>query len=312
MWTQRTDPFEKLAEQDGRSQVWELTGLNPAPEEEWQRMREFLGLGQADLEAMLQTVEPLFRRGYELVVGNYEYLLQNHETAAILGWEQGADPEHLAERRRFFTVWLARTLGLDFSDDFARYLFRAGQIHAGHGPRQIHVPDLYVTGAVSLVNATFARFLSEEMPGAPVVPKALAGWNKVLTLHLHMMLTGYQTARALDSGDFSLRVSLFGRMRAVTGRRELTLRLSEGARVETALQKFFNYFPQARDEVFKTNWLDGFRLDATGTPWLTTERVYQVKPGWRVLLNGRDLAYLGGPGIPVSPQDEISIFPPGR
>jgi len=312
MEAQKIDPFEKLAEQNGRSQTWELSGLNPAPEEEWQRMQEFLGLGQADIEAMLQTVEPLFRRGYELVVGNYEYLLQNHETAAILGWEQGADPEHLAERRRFFTVWLARTLGLDFSDDFARYLFRAGQIHAGHGPRQIHVPELYVTGAISLVNATFARFLSEEMPGAPVVPQALAGWNKVLTLHLHMMLTGYQTARALDSGDFSLKVSLFGRMRAVTGRRELMLRLSKGARVETALQKFFNYFPQAREEVFKTNWLDGFRLDATGTPWLTTERVYQVKPGWRVLLNGRDLAYLGGPRIPVSPRDELSIFPPGR
>lgn len=31
----------------------------------------------------------------------------------------GADPTHLAERRRFFTVWLARLLGMDFSNDLA-------------------------------------------------------------------------------------------------------------------------------------------------------------------------------------------------
>ena len=44
-------------------------------------------------------------------------------------------------------------------------LFRAGQLHAAHGPRQAHVPEVYVTGAISLVNAAFARFLHEEMPG---------------------------------------------------------------------------------------------------------------------------------------------------
>ena len=117
---------------------WELRHLHPTPAEEWDRLRGFLALGPADIQAMLTTVEPLFRRGHELVVDNYAYLQQNPETAAILGWESGADPQHLAERRRFFTVWLARTLGMDFSHDFAGYLFRAGQIHAGHGPRHIN------------------------------------------------------------------------------------------------------------------------------------------------------------------------------
>ncbi|HXV43801.1 MAG TPA: protoglobin domain-containing protein [Anaerolineae bacterium] len=298
--------------QNGKSQGWELIGLAPIPEEEWRRLREFLGLSQTDFEAMLATVETLFKRGHELVVGNYEYLLKNHDTAAILGWEQGADPAHLAERRRFFTVWLARTLGLDFSDDFARYLFRAGQLHAGHGPRQAHVPELYVIGAISLVMATFAQFLAEDMPGSTLVPTALAGWNKVLSLHLHMMLAGYRAARALDSGDFSVKVSLFGKMRTVTGRHELGIHLPAGARMETVLQKFFNYFPHARPEVFEINWLSGERIDATGTPWLTTEKVYKIKPAWRVLLNGQDLNYSGGPSVTVAEGDEISIFPPGR
>jgi molybdopterin converting factor small subunit len=292
--------------------TWELTGFTPTPAEEWQRLRDFLELGQADLAAMVETIEPLFRRGYELVVGNYDYLLKHHETAVILGWERGADPDHLAERRRFMTIWLARTLGLDLSDDFARYLYRAGQLHAGHGPRRVHVPELYVTGAISLVNATFARFLAEEMPGAAIVPAALAGWNKLLSLHLHLMLSGYQSALALDAGDFRVKVSIFGKMRTLMGGAEASLALPSGAPLLVALQKLFNYFPQARPEIFDVAWLGGERDDASGTPWFVAEKAYRIKPMWRVLLNGRDMSYLGGPEIVVSPGDEISIFPPGR
>lgn len=291
---------------------WQVSGLKPAPEEEWERLREFLGLGDADRQAMLETVEPLFKRGHELVVGNYDYLLKNHETAAILGWDQGVDPQHLAERRRFFTVWLARTLSLDFSHDFARYLFRAGQYHAGHGPRHIHVPEVYVTGAISLVNATFARFVAEEMPGAAVTPAALAGWNKYLTLHLHMMLLGYQAALELAQGDFELKVSLFGRLRTLLGRKEFNIHLATGDRLGGALRKMLNYFPHLRGAVFDIDWLEGERLDATGTPWLTVEKSYRLKPGWRVLVNGRDISYSGGLDIPLSAGDEMQLFPPGR
>ncbi|MCK5750768.1 MAG: hypothetical protein KAH44_31415, partial [Oricola sp.] len=104
------NPFAKFEAEQTHS-AWAITDLDPTPESEWARMIDFLGFDDADQAAMLATVEPLFRRGHELVVGAYDYLLQKEETAAILGWEKGADPAHLAERRRFFTVWLARLLG---------------------------------------------------------------------------------------------------------------------------------------------------------------------------------------------------------
>ena len=296
----------------GRPVPWTIVGLNPLPEEEWQRMRTFLGLSQAEIAAMLVTVEPLFKRGHELVVGTYDYLLQNPETAAILGWEGGADPAHLSERRSFFTVWLARLLGMDFSADLARYLFRAGKLHAAHGPRHTHVPPAYVTGSISLVNAAFARFLMEEMPGHPVVPQALAGWNKVLSLHLHLMQMGYQAATSLDNGAYAVTLSLFGRMRTVTGTQALPVHLPEGADVQTVLLKFFNYYPQSRAEVLNIEWRGDEHDDAHGTPWFTVKPAYAVKPMWRVLLNGKDLSYIGGPSVPVHRGDEIHIFPPGR
>jgi molybdopterin converting factor small subunit len=291
---------------------WLLTDLNPTPEDEWERLKKFLNLSRDDIQAMLHSEEALFKRGYELVVANYDYLQRNPETAAILGWESGSDTEHLAERRRFFTVWLARTLGLDFSHDFARYLFRAGQMHASHGPRQIRVPEVYVTGAISLVNATFARFLQEEMPGDLIVPAALAGWNKVLSLHLHMMLLGYHSAQELDRGDFEVPVKLFGRMRDITGCSEFKMGMPASERVETALHKFFNYYPHARGEVFDVVWQQGERLDAHGTPWMTVSKAYKVKRGWRLLVNGRDISYTGQIYTPINSGDTIQVFPPGR
>lgn len=306
------NPFTELMVQKDNALAWELGQLSPTPEEEWQRLREFVALGPADFQAMLETVEVLFKRGHELVVGTYDYLLNHNETAAILGWERRADPEHLAERRRFFTIWLARTLGLDLSDDFARYLFRAGQLHAGHGPRQTHVPEIYVIGSISLVQATFARFMVEEMPGAAVVPTALAGWNKLLTMHLHLMLAGFRAAVELDRGDFTVPVSLFGTMRTITNRQRIDVNLPTGASVRVALQKFFDYFPQARQEVFQVNWQGGERLDASGTPWFVPHKVFVVKPMWRVLLNGKDISFSGGPETILQPGDALSIFPPGR
>lgn len=305
------DPFRKI---DGYQQGhrWRLGGLDPLPEEEWQRMLTFLNLSQDERSAMLATVEILFRRGYELVVGTYDMLLQNPDTAAILGWEQGADPTHLSERRRFFTIWLARLLALDMSSELAYYLFRAGKLHAGHGPRRTHVPPLYITGSISLVNAAFARFLREEMAGDPLVPVALAGWNKLLTAHLHLMQMGYQAALALDSGDFPVNVALFGKMRDLLGTQALTLHLPTGAQMEQPLRKLFNYFPAARATIFDLEWQGSEQLDHRGTPWFTPQRVYSIKPMWRVLLNGRDISYLNGANTIVHDQDEIQIFPPGR
>jgi molybdopterin converting factor small subunit len=304
------DPFAKFT--TDAPQPWSVSGLDPAPEDEWQRVLAFMAITDDERRAMLNTVETLLRCGHELVVDTYNYLLRHHETAVVLGWERGADPQHLAERRRFFAVWLARVIGLDLSDDLARYLFRSGQYHAGHGPRRTHVPPVYVTGSFSLVHAAFARYIADGEHDRATATRALSGWNKLLTAHLHMLQLGYQTALTLDAGDYTAHVALFGKLRTVTGHQELTVGLHDGAQLQHALRKVLNYLPTARAEIFDTQWLAAERVDHTGTPWFTPAQILSIKPMWRVLVNGKDVAYADGPATPICAGDEIHFFPPGR
>ena len=304
------DPFAKFV--CATPQSWSLDSLDPTPEEEWQQMLAFLALSDDEHNDMLGTVETLLRHGYELVVETYDYLIRHHETAVVLGWDRGADPQHLSERRQFFAVWLARVIGLDLSEDLARYLFRAGQYHAGHGPRHTHVPPIFVTGSFSLVHAAFARYIGEANLNDGAATRALSGWNKLLTAHLHLLQLGYQSAVTLNAGDFTARVALFGKLRTLTGRQDLTVGLHSGAHLHHALRKLLNYLPAIRPEAFDTQWLAAEHVDHTGTPWFTPVHSLTIKPMWRVLVNGQDVSYTHGPETPLGVGDEIHIFPPGR
>jgi len=291
--------------------LMELTGLTPHPVEEWERMLRFVSLTQDDKFAMVATVETLLRAAPKLVEDTYNYLQSVPETAKVLGWEQGFDLAHLQERRRFFTVWVARTIGLDFGADFAMTMFRAGKLHAGHGPRAIHVPENYVTGSIGLVQATFAAAMAAEIQDATIVARALAGWGKYLAVQLNQMTMGYRVARAVDSGTIPVQFSVFGRLRPLVGRNEMTVRAGEGALVSDILRKFFDYAPQTRIEALDRVWHETLPSKPDSL-WPEIVPVYLPKNNWRVLLNGRELRYNGGVGVPVRADDQVALFPPGR
>jgi molybdopterin converting factor small subunit len=287
----------------------ELHDLRPDPAETWQHLLSFVQLDRLDQRAMQRTVEPLLRQAPTMVVDTYNYLASVPATAAILGWETGVDESHLEERRRFFTVWLTRTLGLDTSPEFAAYLFRAGKFHAAHGPRQIHTPSSYVTASISLMLAAFARCLNEAGLPADTIAPAMAGWSKYLLVQLHVMEIGYQVALDLDSGAVAIPLTFYGCLRAMLERSNLTVHVAPGATLGNVLVKFFNYFPHIRGEALDRAWE---AEDESESLWQEVVPLYRPKRGWRVLLNGRESAYSGGFNAPVNPGDQIAIFPPGR
>ncbi|MEZ4629787.1 MAG: protoglobin domain-containing protein [Deinococcales bacterium] len=292
--------------------LWSLEGLAPSPEEEWQKLKAFLAINDADKTAMTASVDILLKHAHELVVAVYDYLLSHQETAALLGWEKGQSSNQLAERRRFFSLWLARMLGLDLSDDFAHFLFKVGKVHAGHGPRHIHIPEAYVQGAVAMVQAGFAKTLATEMSDANLLAYSLAAWNKVLQLHTHLMLHGYRMAVALDQGDIGIRTLLFGSVRSLARQQELRIQLPKQSTINHLLKKFFNYYPELRSAAFEREWHDKTVVDAEGRTWLEFETCYRVKPAWRVLVNGLDIEHGEGLNTSLNLEDEVCIFPPGR
>jgi molybdopterin converting factor small subunit len=287
----------------------ELTNLAADPGEEWQRMIRFSGLGKEDFTSMARTVEPLLKRSNELVIGTYDYLRSVPETAAILGWELGVDEEHLEERRRFFTIWVARTLGIDTSTEFAFYLFRAGKYHAGHGPRHIHTPSAYVTVSIGFVLSSFSNYLLDADYPVEVVSPAMAGWSKYLSVQLNQMNLGYQVARDFSTGDFPIHFSVFGRLRNLIDCNEFDIQARHESAVADLLRKFFNYYPQVRNEALDRSWESE---EKSNSLWTEVVPIYTPRRGWRVLLNGQDLAYSNGFQATVNVKDEIAIFPPGR
>jgi molybdopterin converting factor small subunit len=291
------------------SQQMEISGLTPDPGVEWKRLLKFVDLNAEDEAAMASSAETLMQRAHELVVGTYNYLSSVPETAAILGWESKIDEAHLAERRRFFAVWLNRTLGLDKSCEFADYLFGAGKLHAGHGPRQIHVTPNYVSGSIGLVLASFATYMKDAKLPIEIVAGAMAGWSKYLTVQTHLMDLGYRVALEWDDGDFPVEIELYGRIRPLVGQAKVVAHCRNNKTVADLLRNFFNYYPQTRTQALEHVW---HSEDDKESLWLEVTPAYIPKGGWRVLLNGRDLNYAGGFQLPVNPNDKIAIFPPGR
>jgi molybdopterin converting factor small subunit len=292
-----------------RTATRELRDLAPDPREEWRRLLNFVQWGADDHRAAIVSIEPLFRAGPDLVAATYAHLASRPETAGLLGWEQHVDATHLEERRRFFTVWLARTLGVDTSDEFALYLFRAGQYHAGDGPRRIDVPPAYVTASVGLVLAGFGDVLSNAPMQNEAVARAMAAWSKFLTIQLDLMLLGYRVARDLHTGPSVIRCTYHGRLRPIVGAAATLVHVAAPASVGDVVRKIISYYPLIRDEALDCEW-------EARTPgeslWEEDVPVYVPRRGWRVLLNGRDVQYERGFAMCVADGDVVALFPPGR
>ncbi len=291
----------------------ELTGLED-PLHMWHRLIAYLGLDDEDvIVAMRRTSETLLRDAADFVVGAYDYLAAFDETASILGWEQEQDPEHLEERRQFFATWMARAIGVDLSDEFAAYLFGAGILHAGHGPRGIHTPPQWVMGAVAMVQAHFAERILHYGHERELAAVAIGAWDKYLMLQNYQMLAGYEVARELDNGPFSVTVKLYGKLQAMVGREEWDVHIHSDSTLADVLRKFFNYHPVLREEFFEVAWRAP--EDDVEATWATDfEKVYVPKQGphWRILLNGKEVRYHGGFDQPVKDGDVVALFPPGR
>ena len=88
----------------------------------------------------------------------------------------------------------------------------------------------------------------------------------------------------------SVRVKTLGMLYDITGRLEHTVEVPDGSTVYDVINQLIKMFPRLEGEI----------LDDNG----------EIKEFYRVLLNGREVIYLGGVRSPVGEGDVVAIIPP--
>ena len=179
--------------------------------------------------------------------------------------------------------------------EFARELYRTGQVHAGHGPERRHVPEDYVGLAFGLVLGFFAE----------VVPASRLGfWQGYLAAQQEVMRNGFHSALVLGAGSLEVDLEALGLAYEALPER-LGVHLETGLLCE-AVEKALVYLPALREV-----GLEPVPSTHEQGHWMEADTLWTFRPGWTLLVNGRDAAYLQGLSTPLSPGDTVTVLPTG-
>ncbi|GGN04421.1 hypothetical protein GCM10007092_18660 [Thermus composti] len=275
--------------------VWEETlvlDLPPLPEEVFRDLLAFGGLGEAEKRAMRLDAERLLAEAASFVAQVYDHLSRHPGTARALGWEGRVPEGELYLRRAFFSAWLARTIGVDTSAEFAREVYRAGLWHGGLGPKRAQIPPEYVGLSFAMVGRYVAERVRDARP-----------WLVYLSAQEEVMRKGFDAALALKEGRMGVRFQALGLARPAQPE-PLSLRAGS---VGEALGKVFAVNPALRDIA-----LEPLPSEEEAGLWLEPKVLWRLRPRFAVLWEGRDVRYLAGLATPLAEGGTLTLLPPGR
>ena len=270
--------------------------LPPFPEERFSKLLAFAGIDDEAKRRMYLDAEGLLERAADWIKAAYDALSRFPDTARALGWESRVPEDELRIRRTFFSAWMGRTIGVDTSREFARYLHQAGRIHAGYGPEKRFVPPEWVSMAYAYVLNAFAGVVAKERVGL---------WAAYLAAQEEVMRQGFEAALALSTGRVAVRVEALGVARPALPE-PLEVRLVHGT-VREALEKAFAFEPALADQA-----LEPVPVAVEEGLWMEEAFVYAFKPRWTVLVEGRDVRYLKGLDTRLKTGERVTLLPPGR
>ena len=159
-------------------------------------LAEFVGLDDADVEAIRRTAPHVLARESALTAALYEHFLKFPASARFFLAEDGSPDRPRIERRRHSLArWLRETAEAALTHEHAYYLLAIGLSHSHRpqGPGGI-VPAHFVVGAMSLTQSALADAFAAELPPAEALAASRA-WNKLLLVHLAALLLGYLPPR---------------------------------------------------------------------------------------------------------------------
>jgi protoglobin len=153
----------------------------------------FAGLGEADLERVRRTAPLVLRHESELTSALYEHFLRFPPSARFFLNPDGTpDAARIERRKHSLGRWLRETAQAAVSHEFSYYLLAVALSHShrAHGPGG-KIPARFMVGAMSLTQTALARVLEAELGDPREVFEASLSWNKLLLVHLNVLLIGY-------------------------------------------------------------------------------------------------------------------------
>jgi hypothetical protein len=159
-------------------------------------LMEFVDLGAADVAAIRRTAPLVLKHEADFTEALYEHFLRFPPAARFFLREDGTpDRERLERRRHSLGRWLRETAEVATTAEFSYYLLAVGLSHSHreYGPGG-PVPAHLMVGAMSLAQTALARLFQAELGDPEAALAASLAWNKVLLVHLNVLILGYLPA----------------------------------------------------------------------------------------------------------------------
>jgi hypothetical protein len=158
-----------------------------------QELTDFVGFTEADIEIIRRTAPALLKHERAITDAFYEHFLKFPAAARFFLLPDGSpDQSRLARRKHSLGRWLRDTAEAALTHDFLYYLLAVGLSHShrtfGPGGK---VPPHLMVGAMSLAQSVFAGIFRQELDDLTEAFQASVAWNKLLLIHLNVLLVGY-------------------------------------------------------------------------------------------------------------------------
>jgi hypothetical protein len=156
-------------------------------------LMEFVELSDADVVTIRRTAPVILRHEQALTAALYEHFLKFPATARFFLKDDGTpDAQRLERRKHSLGRWLRETAEVAMTHDFVYHLLAVSLSHShrAFGPGG-KVPPQFMVGAMSMAQTAFARLLQAECGDLHEAFEASLAWNKLLLVHLNVLLLGY-------------------------------------------------------------------------------------------------------------------------
>jgi len=155
-------------------------------------MMEFVGLGEEDVTAIRRSAPLVLEHADRLTALLYDHFLSFPRSAKFFLRPDGeVDTARLERRKHSLARWLRESAEVAMGQEFSYYLLAMGLSHShrAHGPGGVIPPHLMI-GAMSLAQSALGGVFADGLEPRAAAAASCA-WNKLLLVHLSVLLLGY-------------------------------------------------------------------------------------------------------------------------